>query len=560
MLQIRLSKGLGADGGASKLSGSDNVTVSCPDHLVLADLPVAKGLGTVSNVKVVKTVGRKARRKIGDKVHFCLVCDFPIAIYGRLSPCEHAFCLSCARSEPSCYLCDERIQKIQTIKMLEGIFICGAPHCLRSFLKRPDFELHIKEAHSDLLQPVVEKEEAHQRDISTAKPVVSDSQAKQPLHADPQALSRSLSAPTLQVLQQPCPMSESPSLRSQTKSVPVSPVMSPPEVKQPQQIQSRGSSSGGKQQDHSKQQTQQRQPGYQQLHDHQSNPGTSPQQQYQVKQQGSEKQPYQSPPENSYRQYRGEIHHSHPDKLQSSFSGRQHRHPQERPQPDGSHPDSPAAYQALQGNQPQRPPAPMATIQPGMPPPIPNHPFPHSYPMQPEVQPHQQSNPNFDPSGFGPPMDGFALQTGLLSSQENNQRIPIHAPFIPEGQENCHISQHMGTSGFTHEAISAIPGPHEGYIHPDRLGPFSHFQGDFRPALAGIPMQLPPQGMGMGFDQSSHYQDVAQVPIMPPLPKRGKHQDTPAHGEAAADTNQYEWGGGGPNFDMGHGYGGWAGP
>ena len=39
--------------------------------------------------------------------------------------------------------CDERIQKIQTIKMMEGIFICAAPHCLRSFLKKPDFEAHV---------------------------------------------------------------------------------------------------------------------------------------------------------------------------------------------------------------------------------------------------------------------------------------------------------------------------------------------------------------------------------------------------------------------------------
>ncbi|KAF3538056.1 hypothetical protein F2Q69_00018256 [Brassica cretica] len=59
------------------------------------------------------------------------------------NPCEHAFCLECARSDSIFYLCDERIQKIQTIKMMEGIFICAAPHCLRSFLKKPDFEAHV---------------------------------------------------------------------------------------------------------------------------------------------------------------------------------------------------------------------------------------------------------------------------------------------------------------------------------------------------------------------------------------------------------------------------------
>lgn len=34
--------------------------------------------------------------------------------------------------------------------MMEGIFICAAPNCLKSFLKQSDFESHIREAHADL--------------------------------------------------------------------------------------------------------------------------------------------------------------------------------------------------------------------------------------------------------------------------------------------------------------------------------------------------------------------------------------------------------------------------
>lgn len=52
----------------------------------------------------------------------------------------------------SLYSCDGRIQKIQTIKLMEEIFICAAPHCLKSFLKRSDFESHVHEVHADLLQ------------------------------------------------------------------------------------------------------------------------------------------------------------------------------------------------------------------------------------------------------------------------------------------------------------------------------------------------------------------------------------------------------------------------
>ncbi|KAB1214645.1 E3 ubiquitin-protein ligase Hakai [Morella rubra] len=180
MLQIRLRPPPEGAGVAKPLP-VESVTVACPDHLVLADLPVAKGIGGATAASLVKTVGRRSRRPLGERVHFCVRCDFPIAIYGRLSPCEHAFCLDCARSDSICYLCDERIQKIQTIKMMEGIFICAAPHCLKSFLKRSEFESHIHESHANLLQPNAEKEEGNESESQSAKqPTASDSTAWAP--------------------------------------------------------------------------------------------------------------------------------------------------------------------------------------------------------------------------------------------------------------------------------------------------------------------------------------------------------------------------------------------
>ncbi|XP_038692508.1 E3 ubiquitin-protein ligase HAKAI homolog isoform X2 [Tripterygium wilfordii] len=92
-----------------------------------------------------------------------------ILIAIQLSPCDHAFCLDCARSDSICYLCDERVQKIQTIKMMEGIFICAAPHCLKSFLKRTEFESHIQESHADLLQPNADKEDGNESEAQSAK-------------------------------------------------------------------------------------------------------------------------------------------------------------------------------------------------------------------------------------------------------------------------------------------------------------------------------------------------------------------------------------------------------
>ena len=84
MLQIRLSKPASEASATANPAPVDTVTVACPDHLVLADLPVAKGMGAASATAVIKSVGRRSRRQLGERVHFCVRCDFPVAIYGRL--------------------------------------------------------------------------------------------------------------------------------------------------------------------------------------------------------------------------------------------------------------------------------------------------------------------------------------------------------------------------------------------------------------------------------------------------------------------------------------------
>lgn len=50
------------------------------------------------------------------------------------------------------FRCDERVVRIQKMDVLEGIFICGAPCCLRSFFTRSEFESHVAEVHSQLLE------------------------------------------------------------------------------------------------------------------------------------------------------------------------------------------------------------------------------------------------------------------------------------------------------------------------------------------------------------------------------------------------------------------------
>uniref|UniRef100_A0A8C4JTB2 RING-type domain-containing protein n=1 Tax=Dromaius novaehollandiae TaxID=8790 RepID=A0A8C4JTB2_DRONO len=51
-------------------------------------------------------------------VHFCHQCGFPIRIYGRLVPCQHAFCCDCAllhgqKGERRCPSCNEPVQQVK---------------------------------------------------------------------------------------------------------------------------------------------------------------------------------------------------------------------------------------------------------------------------------------------------------------------------------------------------------------------------------------------------------------------------------------------------------------
>ena len=50
------------------------------------------------------SIGFVHDRKTGDKAHFCICCSFPVAIFGRLYPCLHAYCLACASDMDSCFM------------------------------------------------------------------------------------------------------------------------------------------------------------------------------------------------------------------------------------------------------------------------------------------------------------------------------------------------------------------------------------------------------------------------------------------------------------------------
>lgn len=65
--------------------------------------------------------------------------------------------------------------------MMEGIYICAAPHCLKSFLKKVEFESHIQDKHADLLRPNADREDGNESEAqSVRQPTASDSSARGP--------------------------------------------------------------------------------------------------------------------------------------------------------------------------------------------------------------------------------------------------------------------------------------------------------------------------------------------------------------------------------------------
>lgn len=99
----------------------------------------------------VLLVGEKVQNPM---IHICEICTLPILIYGRLSPCKHVFCLSCAEeSNGACSRCDDRIDRIEPAGIGQ-IFVCsfggsrnGVSGCRRSYLSQRDLIAHIKHRH-----------------------------------------------------------------------------------------------------------------------------------------------------------------------------------------------------------------------------------------------------------------------------------------------------------------------------------------------------------------------------------------------------------------------------
>lgn len=145
---------------------------------------------TTSKIEVsgVDIAGYKVVRRTGEKVHFCVICNFPIAVYGKLEPCLHAFCLTCAKAEKKCFLCGAEVLRVSSVNRLDGLSICGAPGCLQCFSDRPELIRHVRNTHQDLAQGTLHKLKAEAAVLM--KGILATSTSKRPRTAEPAAKAR----------------------------------------------------------------------------------------------------------------------------------------------------------------------------------------------------------------------------------------------------------------------------------------------------------------------------------------------------------------------------------
>ena len=94
----------------------------------------------------INLIGKKAKDPM---IHVCEVCSRPILSYGRMIPCKHVFCFSCAKqTDKNCPRCKENMQRIEQCP-LGSVWLCSVNiNCRRTYLSQRDLQAHINHRHS----------------------------------------------------------------------------------------------------------------------------------------------------------------------------------------------------------------------------------------------------------------------------------------------------------------------------------------------------------------------------------------------------------------------------
>ncbi|KAK9816664.1 hypothetical protein WJX72_003463 [[Myrmecia] bisecta] len=93
-------------------------------------------------------VGHLHAKQKGDRVHMCICCEYPIAVYGRVWPCLHAYCLSCTSDMKQCYLCQSDISRIERVPCENGLYISAAT--MQSFKSEEELAQHAQQVRSNI--------------------------------------------------------------------------------------------------------------------------------------------------------------------------------------------------------------------------------------------------------------------------------------------------------------------------------------------------------------------------------------------------------------------------
>lgn len=95
-----------------------------------------------------------AEKVLNPMIHCCDKCMKPILIYGRMIPCKHVFCLSCAKREDKvCPRCLDKVIRVEQTG-LGTVFMCthggtryGSAGCRRTYLSQRDLQAHFNHRH-----------------------------------------------------------------------------------------------------------------------------------------------------------------------------------------------------------------------------------------------------------------------------------------------------------------------------------------------------------------------------------------------------------------------------
>ncbi|KAL3161114.1 hypothetical protein ABBQ38_009491 [Trebouxia sp. C0009 RCD-2024] len=93
-------------------------------------------------------IGQLHNRATGSKTHFCISCNFPVAVYGRTWPCLHTYCLSCASDLDKCALCRTDVARVERISCEQGLFI--SPATLQGFKTEQELADHARHVRTNI--------------------------------------------------------------------------------------------------------------------------------------------------------------------------------------------------------------------------------------------------------------------------------------------------------------------------------------------------------------------------------------------------------------------------